>query len=91
MFTSANDALVKLTSALEKQDDSEDGEDDDEEDLDKAKTHDKIRQQLQDQIQKIQSIPDMGAREVITGLLEMRQERRLDHEEIRNLYLDLQD
>lgn len=89
MFTSADDALVKLTSALDKQDESEDDEDDDKDDLDKAKAHDKIRQQLQDQIQKIQSIPDMGAREVITGLLEMRQERRLDHEEIRNLYLDL--
>ncbi|KAF9147018.1 hypothetical protein BG015_011394, partial [Linnemannia schmuckeri] len=90
MFTSAEDALEKLTSALEKQEESE-GDDDDGDDLDKAKAHDKIRQQLQDQIQKIQNIPDMGAREVITGLLEMRQERRLDHEEIRNLYLDLQD
>ncbi|KAK5814462.1 kinase-like domain-containing protein [Linnemannia elongata] len=90
MFTSADDALEKLTSALEKQEGNEDGEDDGD-DLDKAEAHDKIRQQLQDQIQKIQSIPDMGAREVITGLLEMRQERRLDHEEIRNLYLDVQD
>ncbi|KAG0268404.1 hypothetical protein BGZ95_002470, partial [Linnemannia exigua] len=91
MFTGAQDALVKLTSALEKQEGSAEYEDDDGGDLDKAKAHDKIREQLQDQIKKIESIRDMGAREVITGLLEMRQERRLDHEEVRNMYLDLQE
>ncbi|KAG0289555.1 hypothetical protein BGZ98_003796, partial [Dissophora globulifera] len=88
MFVSAEDALVKLTSAQEKREGEDDGEDDD--DLDKAKAHDKIRQQLDDQIKKIEKIEDQGAREVITGLLEMQQGRRLDHEEIRNLYLDAQ-
>ncbi|KAF9086583.1 hypothetical protein BGX23_008775 [Mortierella sp. AD031] len=90
MFTSAEDALIKLTSALEKPEGEDDG-DDDGNDLDKAEAHDKIRQQLQDQIQKIEQIPERGAREVITGLLEMRQERRLDHDEVRTLYLDLQE
>ncbi|KAF9994853.1 hypothetical protein BGZ79_000360, partial [Entomortierella chlamydospora] len=78
MFSSNEDALRKLTSAEV-----------DESDMDKAKTHDKIRQQLQGQIEKIEMIQDPGAREVIKGLLEVQQERRLDHEEIRNLYLDV--
>ncbi|KAF9346015.1 hypothetical protein BGX26_002523 [Mortierella sp. AD094] len=85
MFSSDEDALVKLTSALEKND----GAEVDENDLDKARAHDKIRQQLQDQIEKIEMIQDQGAREVIKGLLEVQQERRLDHEEIRSLYLDV--
>ncbi|KAG0339953.1 hypothetical protein BG004_006604, partial [Podila humilis] len=68
-----------------------DNEEDDGDDLDRAKSHSKIRHQLQHQIAKIEEIPVLGAREVITGLLEMRQERRLDHEEIRTLYLDVQE
>lgn len=112
MFTSDEDALEKLTSALEKRGGvngsssssslgsssgsasngaENNDEEDDGHDLDKAKAHNKIRRQLQHQIAKIESIPVLGAREVITGLLEMRQERRLDHEEIRTLYLDVQE
>ncbi|KAF9115272.1 hypothetical protein BGX27_008394 [Mortierella sp. AM989] len=83
MFTSDNDALEKLISVLEKDDEDEVN------DLDKAKAHDKIRQQLQAQIKKIEEIQEHGAREVITGLLEMRQERRLDYDEVRSLYLDI--
>ncbi|KAF9903711.1 hypothetical protein EC991_003438 [Linnemannia zychae] len=88
MFTGAEDALVKLTSALERQEASPEGDSDD---LDKTEASDKTHEQLQDQIKKIESIGDASAREVIVGLLEMRQERRLDHEEIRSLYLDLQE
>ncbi|KAG0031089.1 hypothetical protein BGZ82_007147 [Podila clonocystis] len=111
MFTSDDDALEKLTSALEKRggingssssssvgsstgsgsNEADNDDEDDDHDLDKAKAHGKIRRQLQHQIAKIESIPVHGAREVIMGLLEMRQERRLDHEEIRTLYLDLQE
>ncbi|KAF9433104.1 hypothetical protein BGZ76_009884 [Entomortierella beljakovae] len=82
MFVSEEDAFLKLSSALE--------DSGDDKDLDKANAHEKIRAQLQSQIEKIDKIQDHGAREVIKGLLEMRQERRLEHEEIRSLYLDVQ-
>ncbi|KAF9327254.1 hypothetical protein BG006_009411 [Podila minutissima] len=111
MFTSDEDALEKLTSALERRggvdgsssssslgsntgpasNGADNDEEEDDGDLDHAKAHSKIRRQLQHQIAKIESIPVQGAREVITGLLEMRHERRLDHEEIRTLYLDVQE
>ncbi|KAF9917010.1 hypothetical protein BX616_002189 [Lobosporangium transversale] len=81
MFMTHEDALEKLSSVLERRD--EDG------DLDKVNAHSKIRQQLEDQIQKIERIPDHGAREVIKGLLEMQHKRRLDHDEIRELYLNI--
>ncbi|KAG0042742.1 hypothetical protein BGZ83_000125 [Gryganskiella cystojenkinii] len=95
MFASDEDALLKLGAMRKPHHDSDVlatqnfEEEEDEDDLDRAKTHDKIRLQLQQQKDKIEAIEDMGAREVITGLLEMQQERRLEHHEIRELYLDL--
>jgi len=97
MFTSDEDALVKLgehkkaMAGLETPAPTQEDDEDDAFDLDQARTHDKIRSQLQLQISKIDEIQDTGAQEVIRGLLEMQQERRLDHQEIRDLYLDVQD
>ncbi|KAI8606714.1 kinase-like domain-containing protein [Dissophora ornata] len=88
MFTSSEDALVKLTSALEKGE-AEGTEDDD--DLDKAEAHDKIRQQLQDQIEKIEGIEDKGAREAIASLVKLEPERRWDHALLRECYFDMQE
>ncbi|KAF8927806.1 hypothetical protein BGZ58_010111 [Dissophora ornata] len=79
MFTSGEDALIKLTSGLESGEDAAN-----------AKARDKIRQQLQDHMKKVEMIPDAGAREMITGLLELTPERRLEHWEVRELYLDIQ-
>ncbi|KAF9273025.1 hypothetical protein BGZ68_001903, partial [Mortierella alpina] len=82
MFTSSTDAIDKLTLVEDNQ------EDDNGDDLDKAKAHDKIRQQLEEQAQKIEQIDDLTAREVIKELLEMQQDRRLDHEGLQTLYFD---
>ncbi|KAG0248695.1 hypothetical protein BG011_009999, partial [Mortierella polycephala] len=76
MFSSDEDALVKLSSALEERADA--GESDD----------DKIQKQLQDQFQEIEKVEDADARKAIKGLLEMQHEKRLDHEQLRAIYLD---
>ncbi|KAF9580829.1 hypothetical protein BGW38_002369 [Lunasporangiospora selenospora] len=93
MFESGKDALSKLSAVMEKRHGSGEGDsdsdDDSDGDLDNAKGHDRARQQLQDKIEMIDSIEDHGAREVIKGLLEVQPDRRLKHEEIRTLYLDL--
>jgi serine/threonine protein kinase len=72
MFASADDAFARLTDG----------------DLDVATGFDGMRQIPQDERLKIERIEDRGAREVITGLLQIQPERRVDSEAVRNLYLD---
>ncbi|KAF9944629.1 hypothetical protein BGZ70_004477 [Mortierella alpina] len=80
MFTSSTDAIDKLTLVWDAQDDDDDG------DLDKAKTHERVRHQLEEQAQKIEQIDDFTAHEAIKELLEMDPERRLKHEGLLTLY-----
>ncbi|KAF9977126.1 hypothetical protein BGZ73_006893 [Actinomortierella ambigua] len=106
MFTSGRDALLKLSSTdpaavaaarilIEEMEkvglEPDDDESDEDDDLDCAKALARVRERLQEQIEKIDSIQDAGAREAIKGLLEVKPNRRLDHEEIRSLYLDTEE
>ncbi|KAI8357635.1 hypothetical protein B0O80DRAFT_445467 [Mortierella sp. GBAus27b] len=85
MFTSADDAFTRLTSEIEHQKCDSDG------DLDVATGVDGMRQIPQDERLKIERIEDRGTREVITGLLQIQPERRVDSEAVRNLYLDVKE
>jgi len=78
MFTTAKDAFIKMSGELEHQhgDDSHQG-----------KAH--VLQIPSDVREKIERIEDRGAREAITGLLDMQPERRLDQDALRNVYLDV--